>query len=60
MISANGAERWMEGILMSVSLWAYCPSYCDGDFCPGDCDHCPKADEIAETVWEEEDEEDGI
>ena len=43
---------------MSVSLWAYCPAYCDGDFCPGDCDLCPKADEIAETVWEEEDDAD--
>lgn len=39
---------------MSVSLWAYCPAYCDGDFCPGDCDCCPKADEVME---EEEDEE---
>jgi len=33
---------------MSVSLWAYCPAYCDGDFCPGDCDHCHKADEAQE------------
>ena len=27
---------------MSVSLWAYSPEKCDGDFCPHDCDHCPK------------------
>ena len=42
---------------MSVSLWAYCPAYCDSDYCPGDCDHCHKADEIAKTAWEEEDDD---
>lgn len=30
---------------MSVSKWAYDPDKCDGDFCPGDCDDCPKGDE---------------
>ncbi len=25
---------------MSVSLWAYEPEKCDGDFCPGECDIC--------------------
>lgn len=30
---------------MSVSKWAYTPEKCDGDFCPGDCDNCPKRDE---------------
>ena len=35
---------------MSVSRWAYEPEKCDGDFCCGDCDFCPKAEE-------EEDEE---
>lgn len=30
---------------MSVSKWAYKPEKCDGDFCPGDCDHCGKADD---------------
>lgn len=30
---------------MSVSKWAYKPEKCDGGFCPGDCDHCGKADE---------------
>lgn len=34
---------------MSVSLWAYIPENCDGDFCIGDCDLCGKAeDNIAE------------
>lgn len=31
---------------MSVSLWAYCPAYCDSDFCPGECDICSKANDI--------------
>lgn len=30
---------------MSVSKWAYDPDKCDGNFCPGDCDCCGKADE---------------
>ena len=30
---------------MSVSKWAYSPKKCDGDFCPGDCDECEKAEE---------------
>lgn len=30
---------------MSCSKWAYTPEKCDGDYCPGDCDHCGKADE---------------
>lgn len=25
-------------------IWAYDPDICDGDFCPMNCDHCPKAD----------------
>lgn len=29
---------------MSVSLWAYVPGICDGNFCPGDCDFCNKAE----------------
>jgi hypothetical protein len=36
---------------MSVSLWAYSPEKCDGDYCAGDCDYCQKAEE-------EEDDED--
>lgn len=31
---------------MSVSKWAYDPEKCDGDFCVGDCDLCPKAEDI--------------
>ena len=30
---------------MSVSKWAYSPEKCDGDYCPGDCDNCGKAEE---------------
>jgi hypothetical protein len=30
---------------MSVSKWAYIPEKCDGDFCPGDCDYCGKAED---------------
>ena len=29
---------------MSVSLWAYDPEICEGNFCVGDCDLCPKSD----------------
>ena len=29
---------------LSVSKWAYEPEKCDGDFCPGDCDECSKAE----------------
>lgn len=25
---------------MSVSKWDYSPEICDGEPCPGDCDHC--------------------
>ena len=31
---------------MSVHRWAYTPEKCDGDYCPGDCDYCQKADEF--------------
>lgn len=31
---------------MSISKWAYIPEMCDGDICPGECDICPKADEM--------------
>lgn len=30
---------------MSCSKWAYIPSRCDGEPCPGDCDNCVKADD---------------
>lgn len=32
---------------MSVSLWAYSPEKCDGDFCCGDCDLCNKVDVVS-------------
>ena len=30
---------------MSVSKWAYDPDKCDGEYCPGDCDFCDKAND---------------
>lgn len=27
---------------MSCSKWAYTPEKCDGQPCPGDCDHCAR------------------
>ena len=30
---------------MSVSKWAYSSDKCDGDYCPGDCDYCEKAED---------------
>lgn len=41
---------------MSVSKWRYSPEKCDGDFCPGDCDKCPKCWEDAD---DNEDEDNG-
>ena len=35
---------------MSGSLWRYSPQKCDGDYCCGECDNCPKE-------WEDEDNE---
>ena len=35
---------------MSGSKWRYSPEKCDGDFCPGECDDCPKC-------WEDDEEE---
>lgn len=38
---------------MSVSRWAYNPSVCDGQPCPGDCDLCSKSDKaVEESGWE--------
>ena len=36
---------------MSCSKWSYEPDKCDGDFCIGECDDCPKC-----YVDEEDDE----
>ena len=44
---------------MSVSKYAYSPSKCDGEPCPGDCDFCALRDEpstldIAEEIMEKD------
>lgn len=39
---------------MSVSLWAYDPDICDGDYCPCDCTYCRKAYD-REVVTDDED-----
>ena len=36
------------------NIYAYTPEFCDGDYCPQDCDHCPKRD----LIWEKEEEDD--
>ena len=41
---------------MSCSKWAYLPERCDGDFCPGDCDCCGKADDNCALMDEMEEE----
>lgn len=38
---------------MSGDRWRYSPEKCDGDFCPGDCDRCPKCWEDADDDEEE-------
>lgn len=35
-------------------IWAYNPDVCDGDFCPMDCDYCPKRHIIEEMEAEAE------
>ena len=35
-------------------IWAYDPEICDGDYCPMNCDHCPKTDKVLEKQAEEE------
>ena len=41
---------------MSVSLWAYEPTICDGDYCEGECDLCEKLNEaLAHREEEAED-----
>lgn len=30
------------------NIWLYTPEICDGDFCPKDCDACPKKELIFE------------
>lgn len=40
-------------------IWAYNPEVCDGDFCPLDCDYCPKreAAQIANGDMEPDEDE---
>ena len=38
---------------MVKNVYLYRPDVCDGDYCPQDCDKCPKAEQILEM--EEED-----
>lgn len=46
---------------MSVSLWAYYPDVCDGDFCPQDCDNCYKKDDaVAAAADEDEPNDDSV
>ena len=42
---------------MSVSLWAYEPTICDGDYCEGECDLCSKLDEALAHREEEADDD---
>ena len=35
---------------MSISKWAYSPNKCDGNYCCGDCDICPKSEDEDEHL----------
>lgn len=35
------------------NIWLYTPEICDGDFCPQNCDACPKK----ELIFEREEDE---
>lgn len=37
---------------MSVKMWCYDPGKCDGDYCRGDCDRCPKAGILSDDDYE--------
>ena len=39
---------------MSASKWSYSSEKCDGDFCFGDCDICPKAYDDLDIEMESE------
>lgn len=41
---------------MSASKWVFIPEKCLGDYCPGDCDGCSKAEENMAEMEEEHDE----
>lgn len=38
--------------------WLYNPDFCEGHYCPKDCDNCPTKEEIFEA--EEDDESDNV
>lgn len=38
---------------MSVSKWAYSPEICDGNFCPGECDECPRGKQMAKAYGDD-------
>ena len=35
------------------NVYLYDPEICEGDFCPLDCDRCPKSHEVEEHLAEE-------
>ena len=39
---------------MSGRLWAYSSEKCDGEYCPGDCDRCYKADWSEDETHEDD------
>ena len=38
-------------------IWAYEPEICDGDFCPMNCDNCPKKELVLERDMKEDDDD---
>ena len=40
-----------------ADLEFYDPDYCDGNFCPKDCEHCPIADVIISALSKMEEKE---
>ena len=42
------------GLYVSVDKWAYSPEKCDYEYCVGDCDRCPLAEEDDEEEGDED------
>jgi len=36
-------------------IWAYDPDICDGDYCPMNCDICPKRELVLEKQEDDDD-----